>query len=149
MRTLFHASPRRFARPRVTQVPRPGMNSNGALGVWTSRTNEDYLRGFGGYLYQFGLREDLRIARPWTVVQFEPDAPETGRVDQTKAALVAKGYDGTWSPLEGLWRPFSVEQVCAVDGRLWAPARAAWQAAAVVRNQDFPSAPAPGTIEPS
>lgn len=56
----------------------------------------------------------LSIKNPWTMIRYGDDVPYSRMVDQSVAALKAKGYDGTYDPKEKVWVAFDPTQIKSV-----------------------------------
>lgn len=57
----------------------------------------------------------LEIRNPWTLISFGPDVPYRDRVDQSVAAIAARGFDGIYQPNEGVWVAASPSQIAVLD----------------------------------
>lgn len=58
----------------------------------------------------------VSIKNPWTMIRYGDDVPFSRMEDQSVAALKAKGYDGTYSPDDGVWVAFSPMQIKSAVG---------------------------------
>lgn len=60
------------------------------------------------------IEAELDIRKPWSYIYYGLDVPYRDMVDQSPAALMAQGYDGTYMAREQVWVAFRPEQVRVV-----------------------------------
>lgn len=61
------------------------------------------------------IAASLDIGNPWTIVRYGLDAPYRQQLDQSVAALKARGFDGIHMPNERVWVAFEPEQISIVE----------------------------------
>lgn len=57
----------------------------------------------------------LDIHRPWTMITYADDVPYRDRVDQSVAAIAARGFDGIYQPKERVWVAVSPDQIRVLE----------------------------------
>jgi hypothetical protein len=57
----------------------------------------------------------LDIQRPWTMISYADDVPYRAQVDQSVAAITARGFDGIFLPKERVWVAVSPDQITVLD----------------------------------
>ncbi|OUM04487.1 ADP-ribosyltransferase-containing protein [Variovorax sp. JS1663] len=61
------------------------------------------------------IAASLDISNPWTMVRYGLDVPYSQHLDQSAAALKARGFDGIYMPKERVWVAFEPEQICIIE----------------------------------
>lgn len=57
----------------------------------------------------------LDIVKPWTTITYGDDVPYRDQIDQSPAAIMARGYDGIHLPAARVWIALRPNQVTVID----------------------------------
>lgn len=57
----------------------------------------------------------LSIVNPWTAITYGDDVPYRDQIDQSPAAIMARGYDGIHLPTVRVWIALQPDQVTVID----------------------------------
>ncbi|CAN7770114.1 hypothetical protein LJR290_007479 [Variovorax sp. LjRoot290] len=57
----------------------------------------------------------LDIRNPWTAITYGADVPYRDQIDQSVAAIAARGFDGIYLPKERVWVATSPHQITVLD----------------------------------